>query len=458
MTNLSQPLSQGLRTSLGCLGALGRSGSPLLCSPAGWGSGASCTIDRQDHVDTLQGRPHHDRHPRARLSTPPAHDPASILDHFADLPDPRREQGRIHRLDEIVFMATCAVFCGADTWEQIADYAHSKIDWLQTFLTLPGGIPSHDTFRRVFCLLDPLAFQRVLLRLDDGADGAAGIDPARRGSARTEADRHRRQGPTRLGAAHRRSIGPARRQRLGGRESFDPGASGHRRQIQRDYGHPRVARAAGPEGGRGDHRRHGLPEGHRRRHHRRGGQYVLAVKENQPHLYEDIERAFEEVLDQGEPGVDFTECQTEGVRSGRQETRSCCVITDPKGIRDAGLWAGLTAIVMVISHRVVNGVAGSETRYFIGSAAGTAEEYLRWVRGHWGIENSLHWVLDVCFREDDQRHWAGNSAENLAWLRKLALCLLKAEKNSKGKSIATRRLLAGWKNDYLLTYTPHGPE
>ena len=116
----------------------------------------------------------------------------------------------------------------------------------------------------------------------------------------------------------------------------------------------------------------------------RGGEYVLAVKENQPHLYEDIARAFDEALDQGSPGVDFTECQTEGVRSGRQETRSCCVITNPQGIRNAGLWVGLTAIVMVISHRVVNGEASSETRYFIGSASGTAEPYLGWVRGHWG--------------------------------------------------------------------------
>ena len=156
--------------------------------------------------------------------------------------------------------------------------------------------------------------------------------------------------------------------------------------------------------------------------------------------------------------MDFTECRTEEVRSGRQETRTCCVITDPKGIRNAGLWTGLTAIVMVISHRVVDGVEGLEIRYFIGSTAGTAEQYLRWVRGHWGIENSLHWVLDVCFREDDQRHWAGNSAINLAWLRKLALCLLKAEKTSKGKSLATRRLLAGWKNDYLMRVLAQIPE
>ena len=93
-------------------------------------------------------------------SASPDHHPVSILDHFADLPDPRREQGRIHRLDEIIFIATCAVLCGAESWEQIADYARSKLDWLQTFLTLPGGVPSHDTFRRVFCLLDPVAFQK----------------------------------------------------------------------------------------------------------------------------------------------------------------------------------------------------------------------------------------------------------------------------------------------------------
>jgi predicted transposase YbfD/YdcC len=96
-----------------------------------------------------------------------------------------------------------------------------------------------------------------------------------------------------------------------------------------------------------------------------------------------------------------------------------------------GLWTKLTAICMVISECEADGISRSEIRYFIGSVDTTAEQYLGWVRGHWGIENSLHWVLDVCFREDEQRHWAGNSAENLSWLRKLALCLLKAEKNSR---------------------------
>jgi predicted transposase YbfD/YdcC len=113
---------------------------------------------------------------------------------------------------------------------------------------------------------------------------------------------------------------------------------------------------------------------------------------------------------------------------------------------------------MVVSQRVVNGVSSSEIRYFIGSVAATAEQYLSWVRGHWGIENALHWVLDVCFREDEQRHWAGHSAENLSWMRKLALCLLKAEPTNKAKSINRRRHLAGWQNDYLLKVLAQIPE
>ena len=379
------------------------------------------------------------------------HDPASILDHFADLADPRREQGRIHRLDEIVFIATCAVLCGADNWVQIADYAHSKLDWLKTVLALPGGVPSHDTFRRVFCLLDPLAFQKCFYAWMASLMARKGLTPlvtdppelrpiaidgkAKRGSARRTVGQSALHVVSAWAVENRLTLGQVATDAKSNEITAIPellalldlkgavvtiDAMGCQKEIAADI-------------------------------IEREGEYLLAVKENQPHLYEDIGRAFDEVLEHGEPGVDFTECQTEEVRGGRRETRTCCVITDPRGIRGARLWAGLTAIVMVISHREVDGVSSDEIRYFIGSAAGTAEDYLRWARGHWGIENALHWVLDVCFREDDQRHWAGNSAQNLGWLRKLALCLLKAEKDSKGKSIATRRLLAGWKNDYLLS-------
>ena len=384
-------------------------------------------------------------------STRPAQHPVSILDHFADLPDPRREQGRIHRLDEIVFIATCAVLCGADSWEQIADYAHSKLDWLRTFLTLPGGVPSHDTFRRVFCLLDPLAFQQCFYAWITALMQRRGLTPiaadppelrpiaidgkAQRGSARRTVGRSALHVVSAWAVENRLTLGQVATDAKSNEITAIPellalldlkgavvtiDAMGCQKEIAAD-----------------------IISG--------GGEYVLAVKENQPHLYEDIGRAFDGALEHGEPGVDFTECQTEEVRGGRRETRTCCVITHPRGIRDARLWAGLTAIVLVISHREVDGVSSDEIRYYIGSAAGTAEDYLRWARGHWGIENALHWVLDVCFREDDQRHWAGNSAQNLAWLRKMALCLLKSEEKSQGKSIARRRLTAGWKNDYLLS-------
>lgn len=386
------------------------------------------------------------------------HNPGSLLDHFADLPDPRREHGRIHRLDEIVFMATCAVLCGADTWVEIADYAHAKMDWLKTFLSLPGGIPSHDTFRRVFCLLDPVAFQKCFYAWITAMMLAKGLTPltpnppgltpiaidgkTQRGSARRTVGQSALHVVSAWAVENHLTLGQVATDAKSNEITAIPellelldlegavvtiDAMGCQKEIAAD-----------------------IVDGR--------GQYLLAVKENQPHLYEDIEQAFEKALDQGEPGVDFTECQTEEIRSGRRETRNCCVITHPKGIRDARLWVGLTAIVMVISHQEVDGVISSDIRYFISSVAGTAEEHLKWVRGHWGIENSLHWVLDVCFREDDQRHYAGNSATNLAWLRKMALCLLKAAKNSKGKSIATRRLLAGWKNDYLLSVLAQIPE
>ena len=116
------------------------------------------------------------------------------------------------------------------------------------------------------------------------------------------------------------------------------------------------------------------------------GEYLLAVKENQPHLYEDIEQAFEKALNEGEPGVDFTEFQTKGIHGSRKETRTCCVITNPKSIRNMGLWTKLTAICMVISECEENGISRSDIRYFIGSVDTTAEQYLGWIRGHWGIE------------------------------------------------------------------------
>lgn len=376
---------------------------------------------------------------------------ASLLDYFTELEDPRREHGRLHRLDDILFISICAVICGADTWEEIADFARSKIDWLAAVLILPGGVPSHDTFRRVFCLLDPVAFQKCFHAwmteiLERRGLSAVSADPSELRPVAID-------GKTQRGSA-RRTVGQSALHVVSAfavENHLSLGQVATDAKSNEITAIPELLELLDLKGAVVTIDAMGCQKDIAARIVDGGGKYVLAVKENQPHLYEDVVRAFDEALETGEPGIDFTECQTEGPRKSRRETRTCCVITDPQGIRNADLWTGLTAICMVISERVVNGVVGSETRYFIGSASGTAQDYLRWVRGHWGIENSLHWILDVCFREDDQRHRAGNSAENLAWIRKLALCLLKSEKNSKKKSIHTRRLLAGWKIDYLMS-------
>jgi predicted transposase YbfD/YdcC len=355
-------------------------------------------------------------------------------------------------------MAICAVLGGAESWEEIADYARSKLDWLETFLTLPGGVPSHDTFRRVFCLLNPRAFQRCFFAWMTALRQRQGLTPI--APDRPELRPMAIDGKTARGSA-RRTVGQSPLHLVSAwsvENHLTLGQVATDAKSNEITAIPELLKLLDLEGAVVTIDALGCQKEIAAGSVGEGGESVLAVKENQPHLSEGVRRAFDEALEQGEPGVDFTECQTEEVRSGRQETRTCCVITNPRGIRDLGLWTKLTAIGLVVSQRVVNGVAEAEIRSSIGRVAGTAEEYLRWVRGHWGIENSWPWVLDVCFREDDQRPWAGNSAENLAWLRKLALCLLKAEKTSKGKSIHRRRLLAGWKDDYLLRILAQIPE
>jgi predicted transposase YbfD/YdcC len=270
-------------------------------------------------------------------------DPASILEHFAALPDPRRDHGKVHMLDEIVFMSICAVLCGADSWQEIADYSRSKHDWLTTFLTLPGGIPSHDTFRRVFCLLDPLAFQGcfsnwmtalmdrhglISIPVDQSALKPIAID-----------------GKTQRGSA-RRTIGQSPLHMVSAwsvENHLTLGQVATNAKSNESTAIPELLKLLDLEGavvtidamGCQKDIAAGIVQG--------GGEYVLAVKENQPHLYEDIQKAFDEALEHGEPGVDFTEFQTEEVNGSRHETRTCCVIKNPSGIRNAGLWISLTA-------------------------------------------------------------------------------------------------------------------
>jgi predicted transposase YbfD/YdcC len=363
----------------------------------------------------------------------------SLSQHFAAPSDPRVERTRRHELLDIVGIALCAVISGAESWPAVGRYGHAKRDWLARHFRLTNGIPSHDTFRRVFCLLDPEVFQRSfadwIAALADSGVGSRTLIPIDGEAARRSGRRGSGLAPLHLvsawAGANHVTLAQVAVEDKSNEITAIPSLLGlldlSGALVTIDAMGCQKGIAATIVGG--------------------GGDYLLAVKENQPHLYEDIDARFTEALETDFAGLQYSMARTEESNRGRQEVRECHVIAHPEGLRDAGLWAGLAAICMVLSHRVVAGVESIECRFYIGSFVGTAQEYLAAIRGHWGIENSLHWVLDVVFREDESRHHAGNSGENLALLRRLAISLLKQEESND--SLKTKRLRCGWDDNYL---------
>src|SRR3954453_20178833 len=364
----------------------------------------------------------------------------SLRHHFADLIDPRGERSRRHELLDIVGIALCAIISGAESWTAIEAYGHAKRDWLARFFRLPNGIPSHDTFRRVFCLLDPEAFQRSfaawIAALAASGVGDRRLVPIDGKTVRRSGRRGRGLGPLHLVSA------------WAGANHVSLGQVAVDDKSNEITAIPRLLDLLDLSGALVTIDAMGCQKEIAAQIVTGGGDYLLAVKDNHPPLHQDIDDRFMAAMETDFAGLEWSVARTEEVNRGRQEVRECHVIVRPEGLRDAGLWKGLAAICMLMSRRVVEGVESVEFRYFIGSFAGTAEEYLGDIRSHWGIENSLHWVLDMVFREDESRHHCGNSCENLALLRKLAIGLLKQEETSKA-SLKTKRLRCGWDDDYL---------
>jgi predicted transposase YbfD/YdcC len=371
------------------------------------------------------------------MATVPA---VSLQRHFADLIDPRGERSRLHELLDVVGIALGAVIAGAESWPAVEAYGHAKRDWLARHFRLTNGIPSHDTFGRVFCLLDPEAFQRSfadwVAALADSGVGTRRLIPIDGKTARRSGRRGSGLAPLHLVSA------------WAGANHVSLGQVAVDARSNEITAIPRLLELLDLKGALVTIDAMGCQKEIAAKIVDGGGDYILAVKENQPHLSQDIDDGFMAAMEDDFAGLEWSVARTEETNRGRQEVRECHVIARPEGLREAGLWAGLTAICMLMCRRVVDGVESVEFRYFIGSLAGTAEEYLGAIRSHWSIENSLHWVLDVVFREDESRHRAGHSCENLALLRKLAIGLLKQEKGSKA-SLKTKRLRCGWDDDYL---------
>jgi predicted transposase YbfD/YdcC len=362
--------------------------------------------------------------------------PLPITDVFADLPDPRREtENKRHLLVDILTLAVCAVIGGAETWDAIAEYGLTKEPFFRRFLSLPNGVPSPDTFSRVFARLDPGAFARRFGRWMASACEATGLIPV----AVDGKSSRRAKKATATGCLHTVSAW-ATQGRLTLGQVAVPEGSNEIAVIPDLLGTLDLAGAIVTIDAAGCQKENAriIRDG--------GGHYLLCAKANQPLLLQAVEAAFQQAEATGYEGVSFDQHAQSEEGHGRVETRSVAVIYDPKGLPED--WVDVKAVVSVVRQRQVAGESTTTSHYYISSHQGTALETADLIRGHWGIENGLHWVLDVVFHEDQSRIKEGHAGENLGLLRRVAVALLK---RSPGKGTTpTKRLKAGWDDAFLL--------
>jgi len=361
----------------------------------------------------------------------------SIRRHFTTLKDPRRKHRRRHLLLDLIVIALCGVIANCNTWQDIETFARKRQDWLSRFLQLPGGVPSHDTFERVFARLDPIALQRCLLEWLKSVSAALGLKHI---AIDGKTARHSGS-PTRgLGALQIVSAWAVEQDLTLGQVVVAEGDN----EISTI---PSLLELLALKGALVSIDAIGCQKSIVAQIVDAGGDYVVPVKDNQPNLREDIEDCFTAAMEDNFEGVQHDEYQSEETGHGRHEKRSYVVIYHPDGIRKIDDWKELNVIGMCYSERTVDGQTSEELRYFIGSRVMSARGYGDAVRGHWRIENSQHWRLDVIFGEDDNRTQQRNAQANFALLRKLALSLLKRHPGKE--SIRRKRLAAAYDTSFL---------
>jgi predicted transposase YbfD/YdcC len=360
--------------------------------------------------------------------------------HFGSLQDPRIDRQKLHNLTDIVVIAICGTICGADSWVAIERFGKAKLSWFQTFLDLPNGIPSHDTFGRVFAALDPEQFESCFIdwvqSLSEQLEGqVVALDGK---MLRRSMDRASAKSPIYMVSAWADANHLVLGQLKVDEKSNEITAV------------PKLLDMLMLDGCVVTMDAMGCQKEIAQKVLDNGADYLLAVKGNQKTLARDLQSLFDEAELINYRHVESERTQTTGKGHGRIESRRCSVITDPrylfylKGLK----WPGVRSIIKLESERKIGEEIETHTRYYISSLPGDAAKTLAAARGHWGIENSLHWVLDVAFREDESRIRQGNAAENMSRLRQIALNLLRRDKTAKC-GIATKRLMAGWDESYL---------
>jgi predicted transposase YbfD/YdcC len=357
---------------------------------------------------------------------------------FRDFDDPRREHRRLHKLWDIIGLTLCAMISGCDNVAEIYAYGVKKFEFLTTFLDLDNGVPSHDTIGRVFSLLDPQEFgDRFVNWTESLAQAVAGRVIAIDGKAlrRAHAKGHK---PLHLVGA----FATENRLVLGQRA-----VDGKANEITAI---PELLRLLDVKKAIVTIDAMGCQKEIAAQIKEQGADYVLALKDNQPTLHADVQELFVEAFETEFAGMKHEECQTQQKGHGRQEKRSYHMIRpSKKWLAEHPEWKGLKTVGMVISERQVGDKElTGEVRYFISSLTLHVAEFARAVRSHWAIENNLHWVLDVSYREDENRSRKDHTAENLAWLRRLTVSMLAQDDEKAG--VTCKRKMAGWDDDYLL--------
>ena len=370
----------------------------------------------------------------------------SLVAHFCILEDPRDATKVRHKLLDIVTISVAAVVAGADNWVDVAQFAQSKREWLCEFLRLEHGIPSHDTFRRVFSLLRPEAFEECfrawvasMRRMVPGEIVAIDGKSLRRSHDRASG----------LGALHLASAWAADNRLVLGQVATEA-------KSNEITAIPRLLELLTLNGCIVTIDAMGCQTKIAEQIIEAGADYVLALKGNQSTLAQEVEEAFIDADAKDYAGMDVAVFEAVEQGHGRKETRRCTVLGDLQGVSRQRHWKGLNAICMVESERQSDGRTTRECRFYIGSIGTDARQFAQAVRAHWAIENSLHWTLDVAFREDESRLRDPSGRENFAVLRHMALTRLKNDKSTK-TGIKNKRLKAGWDNGYLETLLMQNP-